>query len=162
MIELLKRHKKEERTWVKLSLYNKMFGEHEKYKIILSTSLLDLLIEKEYEEITSDLLIEKAKFTKENYIWMADDKVSLLKTYFEIANNEIIIEANKDFKEDISGIQVPDKFTFPFYYEPHPLALVATRELQEYLENQTDFEHEFGLKRVKLKTLLAKWLAFWL
>ena len=60
-----------------------MFGEHEKYKILLSISLLDLLIEKEYEEITSDLIIEKAKFTKENYIWMADDKVSLLKTYFD-------------------------------------------------------------------------------
>jgi len=60
------------------------------------------------------------------------------------------------FKEDISGIQVPDKFTFPFYYEPHPLAVVATRELQEYLENQTDFEHEFGLKRVKLKNAIGK------
>jgi len=60
------------------------------------------------------------------------------------------------FKEDISGIQVPDKFTFPFYYEPHPLAVVATRELQEYLENQTDFEHEFGLKREKLKNAIGK------
>ena len=40
------------------------------------------------------------------------------------------------FKKDISGIQVPDKFTFPFYYEPHPLTLVATKELQEYLEKQ--------------------------
>ena len=60
------------------------------------------------------------------------------------------------FKEDISGIQVPDKFTFPFYYKPHPLAVVASRELQEYLENQTDFEHEFGLKIVKLKNAIGK------
>ena len=72
-----------------------MFGEHKKYKILLSISLLELLIENEYEEITSDLIIEKAKLTKESYIWMADDKVSLLKTYFENANDEIIIEANK-------------------------------------------------------------------
>ena len=60
------------------------------------------------------------------------------------------------FKEDISGIQVPDKFTFPFYYEPHPLTVVATRELQEYLEKQTDFEHEFGLKGAKLKNAIGK------
>jgi tRNA pseudouridine32 synthase/23S rRNA pseudouridine746 synthase len=60
------------------------------------------------------------------------------------------------FKEDISGIQVPDKFTFPFYYEPHPLAKVATNEIQEYLEKQTDFEHEFGIKSVKQKNAIGK------
>ena len=60
------------------------------------------------------------------------------------------------FKEDISGIQVPDKFTFPFYYEPHPLTIVASKELQEYLEKQTDFEHEFGLKGAKLKNAIGK------
>ncbi|MDC3366489.1 RluA family pseudouridine synthase, partial [Flavobacteriaceae bacterium] len=60
------------------------------------------------------------------------------------------------FKEDISGIQVPDKFTFPFYYEPHPLAKVATKEIQEYLEKQTDFKHEFGLKDVELKNAIGK------
>ena len=60
------------------------------------------------------------------------------------------------FKEDISGIQVPEKFTFPFYYEPHPLTIVASKELQEYLEKQTDFEHEFGLKGAKLKNAIGK------
>ena len=49
------------------------------------------------------------------------------------------------FKEDISGILVPEKFTFPFYYQPHQLAKIATKELQTYLENQTDFNHDFGL-----------------
>ena len=60
------------------------------------------------------------------------------------------------FKEDISGIQVPDKFTFPFYYEPHPLAKVATKEIQEYLVKQTDFEHEFGIKSVKQENAIGK------
>jgi tRNA pseudouridine32 synthase/23S rRNA pseudouridine746 synthase len=50
------------------------------------------------------------------------------------------------FKTDISGIALPKKFTFPFYYEPHILAKIATTELQAYLENQTDFEHNFGLQ----------------
>ena len=50
------------------------------------------------------------------------------------------------FKTTTSGIALPEKFTFPFYYEPHLLAKIATLEIQEYLEHQTDFEHNFGLK----------------
>jgi len=49
------------------------------------------------------------------------------------------------FKTTISGINLPENFTFPFYYEPHPLAVIASQELQEYLKNQTHFEHNFGL-----------------
>ena len=40
---------------------------------------------------------------------------------------------------------LPSKFTFPFYYTPHPLAVYAIEELQTYLTDQTDFEHNFGL-----------------
>ena len=50
------------------------------------------------------------------------------------------------FTTDISDIQLPEKFTFPFYYEPHPLAKIATDEIQHYLASQTDFKHNFGLK----------------
>jgi len=53
------------------------------------------------------------------------------------------------FKVDISDIKLPEKFTFPFYYQPHPLAKIATKELQDYLENQTDFKHNFGLSDKK-------------
>lgn len=49
------------------------------------------------------------------------------------------------FKTDILGINIPEKFTFPFYYQPHELSLIASQELQTYLETQTDFEHNFGL-----------------
>lgn len=51
------------------------------------------------------------------------------------------------FKTNIAGNSLPEKFTFPFYYEPHPLALIAAQELQDYLETQTDFEHNFGLEK---------------
>jgi len=51
------------------------------------------------------------------------------------------------FKEDISAISIPEKFTFPFYYEPHELSIIAAKELQDYLENQTAFEHNFGLDK---------------
>lgn len=49
------------------------------------------------------------------------------------------------FKSNISTIPLPEKFTFPFYYEPHELSRIAAKELQNYLETQTDFEHNFGL-----------------
>lgn len=40
---------------------------------------------------------------------------------------------------------LPKQFTFPFYYEPHALSILAAKDLQHYLEKQTDFEHHFGL-----------------
>ena len=49
------------------------------------------------------------------------------------------------FKTAISEIELPEKFTFPFYYTPHVLAEIATKEVQTYLESQTDFTHNFGL-----------------
>lgn len=49
------------------------------------------------------------------------------------------------FKQNISGIALPQKFTFPFYYEPHALSKIASAELQDYLNTQTDWEHNFGL-----------------
>ena len=53
----------------------------------------------------------------------------------------------QSFKNNISGISLPVKFTFPFYYEPHELSIIAAKELQAYLETQTDFEHNFGLNQ---------------
>jgi tRNA pseudouridine32 synthase/23S rRNA pseudouridine746 synthase len=51
------------------------------------------------------------------------------------------------FDEDVSAISIPDKFTFPFYYDPHPLAIKAAEELQDYLKTQTDFKHNFGINQ---------------
>ena len=48
------------------------------------------------------------------------------------------------FLSDISAIDLPQQFTYPFYYSPHPLSLIACQELQEYLKIQTDFKHNFG------------------
>lgn len=50
------------------------------------------------------------------------------------------------FQSVIDGIELPASFTFPFYYEPHPLGLIAANELQEYLVNQFDAVHNFGLE----------------
>ena len=47
------------------------------------------------------------------------------------------------FKSDISGFSLPQRFTFPFYYEPHPISKLASNELQNQIENQTDWKHDF-------------------
>lgn len=43
------------------------------------------------------------------------------------------------------GISLPENFTFPFYYEPHPAALQAVDKLIQHLNTQPDYGHNFGL-----------------
>lgn len=49
------------------------------------------------------------------------------------------------FDTPIDGITLPEKFTFPFYYQPHPLCVLAAEQLQTHLTHQTDWQHDFGL-----------------
>lgn len=60
---------------------------------------------------------------------------------FVSANSKFI-----SFNSDISSIPRPDKFTFPFYYDPHPLAVIAMAQVQDYLQTQTEWTHNFGLE----------------
>ena len=60
------------------------------------------------------------------------------------------------FKHPITTYELPKKFDYPFYYEPTEIAKQACRELQEYLENQTDFEHNFGLENDQSSTPIGK------
>ena len=60
------------------------------------------------------------------------------------------------FQTVISDFKLPQKFTFPFYYEPHPIALQAAKELQDYIENQSDFEHNFGIESGKEGLVIGK------
>lgn len=49
------------------------------------------------------------------------------------------------FTQPIDAYAPPQRFTFPFYYQPHPLCIIATEELQQHLETQRDWQHNFGL-----------------
>ncbi|MEO6283186.1 MAG: pseudouridylate synthase [Dyadobacter sp.] len=49
------------------------------------------------------------------------------------------------FEEVITGYLLPDKFTYPFNYQPHPLSLQAAEMLQLHLQNQQVWQHNFGL-----------------
>lgn len=56
------------------------------------------------------------------------------------------------FKNDVTDVVLPCKFTFPFYYEPHPIALAAVEELQDYLTQQSSIHHDFGLDLTSSKS----------
>ncbi|WP_417799763.1 RluA family pseudouridine synthase [Tenacibaculum sp.] len=60
------------------------------------------------------------------------------------------------FSSDVSIIELPEKFDYPYNYTPHTLAQIATEELQEYLTNQTDFSHNFGIKNPEDTNSLGK------
>ena len=64
-----------------------------------------------------------------------------------------MIEKLHRFDIDVSQIELPSKFTFPFYYEPHPIALLAVNKLQKYLVEQLDFAHDFGIDIVSESSL---------
>jgi tRNA pseudouridine32 synthase/23S rRNA pseudouridine746 synthase len=49
-----------------------------------------------------------------------------------------------DFEEEISDIASPEKFNYPFCYEPHQLALIAAKQLQNYIVNKLETVHHFG------------------
>lgn len=59
-------------------------------------------------------------------------------------------------KQQIQGIPLPEKFTFPFYYEPHPLTELAARDLQNYLENEFSENHNFGLDKSRDGLIIGK------
>ena len=46
------------------------------------------------------------------------------------------------FESPIDHIELPDKFTCPFHYIPHPLCIIAAKEVQEYLSTQTRWQEE--------------------
>ncbi|MBB1452747.1 RNA pseudouridine synthase [Pseudoalteromonas sp. SG43-1] len=46
------------------------------------------------------------------------------------------------FSQNIDALALPEKFTFPFYYEPQPLAVAATKQLQQQLETLAHLKAE--------------------
>lgn len=56
----------------------------------------------------------------------------------------------------LNGITIPEKFTFPFFYEPHELTKLAAEELQQYLASQNDINHNFGLNDNHEGTAIGK------
>lgn len=55
----------------------------------------------------------------------------------------------------VAGIALPRHFTCPFYYEPHPLALMAAGEVQRYVASRADWADELGAGKM-LGVLVAQ------
>ena len=62
----------------------------------------------------------------------------------------------QSFQTNIEGIALPEKFNYPFHYVPHEIALIAAKELQDYLQTQTDWEHDFGMEQGKDGLIIGK------
>ncbi|MGC6433717.1 MAG: RluA family pseudouridine synthase [Crocinitomicaceae bacterium] len=60
------------------------------------------------------------------------------------------------FQSDISSIEIPEKFTFPFYYSPSEIAKVAVEELKLYIHNQEDWSHRFAKSESKEGLVIGK------
>lgn len=59
------------------------------------------------------------------------------------------------FNIDISKIPLPEKFTYPFYYTPHPLCELAAQQLQEQLLKQK-WEHNFDAPNLSDRPAIGK------
>lgn len=46
------------------------------------------------------------------------------------------------FTTSITDIPLPERFTYPFCYTPHPLCILAAKEVQSYLTRQTAWKNE--------------------
>lgn len=62
------------------------------------------------------------------------------------------------FSQPIAHIALPEKFTYPFHYTPHPLCMIAANELQDYIATQEEWKEElqqgkmFGVLIVQTST----------
>ncbi len=62
------------------------------------------------------------------------------------------------FAQPIAHIALPEKFTYPFHYTPHPLCMIAANELQDYIATQEEWKEElqqgkmFGVLIVQTST----------
>lgn len=74
-----------------------------------------------------------------------------VKAIFRMTNNTYI----HTFSEEAVLIDLPQKFTFPFHYTPHPLCCIAAKKVQDYLSQKTEWKEElqkgkmFGVLVVK-------------
>lgn len=55
---------------------------------------------------------------------------------------------NHFFNQPIASIALPEKFTYPFHYTPHPLCVLAAEEVKAYIATQTEWKEELSLGKM--------------
>ncbi len=48
------------------------------------------------------------------------------------------------FKKPVSHFALPEKFTYPFHYTPHPLCVLAAEEVKEYIASRKEWQEELA------------------
>lgn len=52
------------------------------------------------------------------------------------------------FTNSTEGIALPEKFTWPFHYVPHPLSCLAANEVMQYIASRSDWHEELALGKM--------------
>ena len=52
------------------------------------------------------------------------------------------------FKKPVSHLALPEKFTYPFHYTPHPLCVLAAEEVKEYISSRKEWQEELALGKM--------------
>lgn len=52
------------------------------------------------------------------------------------------------FNHSVSHISLPEKFTYPFHYTPHPLCVLAAEEVKEYIATRKEWQEELALGKM--------------
>jgi tRNA pseudouridine32 synthase/23S rRNA pseudouridine746 synthase len=50
-----------------------------------------------------------------------------------------------EFKSSLKDVTIDSKFVYPFYYSPTQLGILAAEELKDFLNEQKDWKHDFGM-----------------
>lgn len=48
------------------------------------------------------------------------------------------------FKKPVSHLALPEKFTYPFHYTPHPLCVLAAEEMKAYIASRKEWQEELA------------------
>ena len=48
------------------------------------------------------------------------------------------------FKKSVSHLALPEKFTYPFHYTPHPLCVLAAEEVKTYIASRKEWQEELA------------------
>jgi len=66
-----------------------------------------------------------------------------------------MIEKFHPLDVDVATVELPQRFTCPFNYVPHPLSLMATKQVQDYVASRTDWADAMGAGKM-LGVLVVK------
>lgn len=73
----------------------------------------------------------------------------------EFCNFAGMIEKFHRLESEATAVELPQRFTCPFCYEPHPLALMAVEQVQRYVASRNDWAEEMGAGKM-LGVLVAR------